>query len=100
MLSACGTADAVPAADEGGTSLARAFLAVGVPQVVASLWNVDDRTADRFFAVFYKSLLARPDPVGALREAHLSFLEGREEKHRAPWTWGAFEVVAAHALQP
>ena len=69
VLSACGTADAVPAADEGGTSLARAFLAVGVPQVVASLWNVDDRTADRFFAVFYKSLLARPDPVGALREA-------------------------------
>lgn len=48
MLSACSTADPAAAARGGASTLALAFLAAGVPSVIASLWRVDDSewTAD------------------------------------------------------
>ncbi len=93
VLSSCGTADASIAPEEGVTSLARAFLAAGVPRVVASLWNVDDGAAGRLFAAFYSDPRALSDPVDALRYAQLSLLDGTGDGS-APWDWGAFEIIA------
>ena len=41
VLAACDTGEEYIPGSEGATSLARAFLAAGVPTVVASLWSVD-----------------------------------------------------------
>jgi CHAT domain-containing protein/tetratricopeptide (TPR) repeat protein len=96
VLAACGTADPALGADEGVTSLARAFLAAGVPRVVASLWPVNDSRANRLFQAFYRHPQVAADPAGALRAAQISLLEGPEDRRLAPWEWGAFEVVATH----
>ncbi len=92
VLSACSTA-ALPRADsEGVTNLARAFLAAGVPSVVASLWEVDDRLTAKLSEAFHRSLLAYGDPASALRDAQLSLLHDSDEMTRSPRNWGAFEV--------
>src|SRR6185503_19154025 len=44
VLSGCSTSGGRLSATEGVSSLARAFFAAGVPQIVASLWEVNDET--------------------------------------------------------
>lgn len=100
VLSACSTAALPRAGSEGVTNLARAFLAAGVPSVVASLWEVDDRLTAKLSETFHRSLLAWDDPAGALREAQLSLLHDPDEMTRSPRTWGAFEVFGGSARKP
>jgi CHAT domain-containing protein/tetratricopeptide (TPR) repeat protein len=96
-LAACDTGSEYVPGSEGVTSLARAFLAAGVPTVVASLWNVDDRSTSRLFDAFHRNLLAGEDPVDALRNAQLGLLGSHEEKDSSPRGWGAFQVIGASA---
>lgn len=93
VLAACNSADLSLGSGDVAASLARAFLAAGVPRVVASLWAVDDTAAARLFQDFYLHPQARADPVGALRAAQISLLEAPEQPV-APWQWGAFQVIA------
>lgn len=96
-LAACDTGSEYMPGSEGVTSLARAFLAAGVPAVVASLWNVDDRSTSRLFDAFHRNLLAGEDPVDALRNAQLGLLRSRDGKDSSPRGWGAFQVIGASA---
>lgn len=100
VLSACSTAALPRAGSEGVTNLARAFLAAGVPSVVASLWEVDDRLTARLSETFHRSLLGHGDPATALREAQLALLHDPDEMTRSPRTWGAFEVFGGSARKP
>ncbi|HEX5720084.1 MAG TPA: CHAT domain-containing protein, partial [Thermoanaerobaculia bacterium] len=100
VLSACSTAALPRAGSEGVTNLARAFLAAGVPSVVASLWEVDDRLTAKLSEAFHRSLLAYDDPASALRDAQLSLLHDPDEMTRSPRTWGAFEVFGGSAQKP
>ena len=93
VLAACDTAGDVPVS-EGASSLARAFLAAGVPTVVASLWSVNDRTTARLFQVFHQRLRAGADPGTALRDAQLTLLRSPGPES-SPAAWGAFEVIGA-----
>jgi CHAT domain-containing protein len=96
-LAACDTGTEYVPGSEGVTSLARAFLAAGVPTVVASLWSVDDSATARLFEVFHHKLQAGVDPVDALRAAQLEMLRSRNKTDRSPWAWAAFEVIGASA---
>jgi len=96
-LAACDTGTEYVPGSEGVTSLARAFLAAGVPTVVASLWSVDDSATARLFEVFHHKLQAGVDPVDALRAAQLEMLRSRSKTDRSPWAWAAFEVIGASA---
>ena len=82
---------------EGVTSLARAFLAAGVPTVAASLWSVDDRPTAVLFDAFHRYLWNGEDPVDALRSAQLGMLRGGNPADRSPRAWAAFEVIGASA---
>jgi CHAT domain-containing protein len=97
VLAACDTGNEYVPGGEGVTSLARAFLAAGVPTVVASLWSVDDAATARLSDEFHKKLLAGSDPVDALREAQIGMLRGKNEKDKLPRAWAAFEVIGASA---
>ncbi|HKI05532.1 MAG TPA: CHAT domain-containing protein [Thermoanaerobaculia bacterium] len=97
VLAACDTGTEYVPGGEGVTSLARAFLAAGVPTVVASLWSVDDGATAHLFEAFHRNLRPGVDPVDALRAAQLEMLRSRNEKDRSPWTWAAFEVIGASA---
>jgi CHAT domain-containing protein len=97
ILAACETANEYIPGSEGVTSLARAFLAAGVPTVVASLWSVDDRSTADLFDAFHQRLSAGEDPVEALRNAQLAMLHGSKAADRPPRAWAAFEVIGASA---
>jgi tetratricopeptide (TPR) repeat protein len=71
-LSGCRTAGGYVFAGEGTLGLPRSFLAAGTRSVVASLWDVEDRAAERFMSHFYRELRAgrpRDRALQAAREA-------------------------------
>jgi CHAT domain-containing protein len=90
VLAGCSTADG-PMLSEGPLSFARAFLAVGVPGVVASLWQVDDRDASRLLQIFYQRLQQGDDAASSLRRAQLALLDS-SETIRPGGTWAAWEI--------
>jgi CHAT domain-containing protein len=90
VLAACRTAAGAVSRVEGALSLGRPFLAAGVPDVVASLWDIDDAVSRRFFVAFHRALLAEGDPVVALRKAQLALLRSDDASLAHPASWAAF----------
>ena len=97
VLAACDTGNEYVPEGEGVTSLARAFLAAGVPTVVASLWSVDDEATARLFEAFHTYYQESGDPVEALRKAQLKMLHSTNKNDKSPSAWAAFEVIGASA---
>ncbi len=91
VLAACGTAEGL-VAGEGVLSLARAWLATGVPTVIASLWQIDDQAAARFFHFFYQALRAGDGPSVALRQTQIKLLSAAGADVRTSSLWGAFQL--------
>jgi CHAT domain-containing protein len=93
-LSACQTAIAD---DKPGTdvmSLAAYFVTAGVPSVLVSLWNVDDRATGELMVKFYQALAAQGDPLHkgkALQAAQRALATRPETRH--PYLWAAFELI-------
>jgi CHAT domain-containing protein len=97
VLAACNSGREYVPGSEGVTSLARAFLAAGVPSVVASLRDVEDETTSRLFDAFHLNLRNGADPASALRAAQLVLLESGDEASRSPAAWAVFETIGASA---
>jgi CHAT domain-containing protein len=74
VLAACSSARGENLPREGSISVARAFLAAGVPSVVATLWPIDDAAAAEFFPRLHQQLAAGLSPAEALRETQLDCL--------------------------
>ncbi len=96
-LSACNTALAsgyftdVPAGDDF-VGLTRAFLFAGSPSVLASLWEVNDRSTLRLMRSFYGHL-AQTDKATALAQAQRELgRQGGRFSH--PYYWGPFVLVS------
>ena len=93
VLAACGTAVGPIKKGEGAIGLARPFLARGVPAVVATLWDVDDRASRLLFQTFYQALHGGESPVRALRAAQLDLLRRQDPGLHAPRAWAAFTAI-------
>jgi CHAT domain-containing protein len=95
-LSACDTAlgsgyfAAVPAGEEF-VGLTRAFLFAGSPSVLATLWQVNDRSTLDFMRSFYRLLDARGAP-GALAEAQRQMIHSGG-RYGHPYFWAPFVLV-------
>jgi CHAT domain-containing protein len=92
VLSACesGVGD-VRAGDEV-VGLARGFLAAGAQKLVASLWNVHDRSAAELMGNFYNVLQgeeAAMQPAAALRSAQLIAVTAGQH----PYFWAPFFAI-------
>lgn len=73
VLSACETNVGEVAGGEGVFSLQRAFHVAGARNVVASLWNVDDKATAALMRLFYYNLWKKKQtPIYALRSAQLA----------------------------
>jgi CHAT domain-containing protein len=73
VLSACETGLGKLTGGEGVMGLQRAFHLAGCPNVVASLWRVNDEATAALMAVFYDRLWHRGEPpIEALRQAQLT----------------------------
>ena len=99
VLAACSTAAGAVSRGEGVVSVARPFLAGGVPLVVASQWDVDDRATERLTLAFHRALAKSGDPVQALQVAQLALLRSGDAVQALPESWGAFVAVGTAARE-
>ena len=91
VLSACQTALGRDVSGEGLIGLTRGFLYAGARRVVASLWQIDDRTSAELMRQFYEGMLVRGDrPAAALRSAQLAMWKTRGWE--TPYYWAAFTL--------
>ena len=89
VLSACRTGRGRIGRGEGVHGLVRAFLRTGVPAVVATLWDVDDREAVALMRTFYRGLSEGATTGEALREA-----KRVARQHGAPASaWAAYVLI-------
>jgi CHAT domain-containing protein/Tfp pilus assembly protein PilF len=91
VLSACQTALGKEIKGEGLVGLTRGFMYAGVPRVVASLWQVEDRASAELMKRFYQRMLGQGlRPAAALRAAQVSMQN--DNRWRAPHYWAAFTI--------
>ncbi|HTK32077.1 MAG TPA: CHAT domain-containing protein [Candidatus Saccharimonadaceae bacterium] len=98
VLSSCQSAGGEPLTGEGVAGLAGAFLAAGVPAVVATLWPVEDAASERLAAAFYASLAGGATAAEALRDAQ-NALAARRETH-APFYWAGYVLIGDGGVRP
>ena len=97
-LSACETAlgsgyfSEFPAGDDF-VGLTRAFLSAGSSEVLASLWQVNDRSTLEFMQSFYRDL-GKSGEAAALRNAQLAMLRAGG-RYAHPYFWAPFVLVGA-----
>jgi CHAT domain-containing protein/tetratricopeptide (TPR) repeat protein len=105
VLSACDTALG-PMTGDGVIGFTRAFLYAGARSVIATEWNVPDRTGYELMRRFYRFRRVNSDPSEALRRAQISVLaalrqgtmrvgEGGEQValRENPLYWAGFVLV-------
>ena len=92
VLSACETGTGRLQGQEGIMNLARAFLTAGAKSVVASLWDVEDRSTATLMEGFYQHLAKGESIAVALRSSQVEFIETYGEK-ASPKLWAGFEVI-------
>lgn len=90
ILAACGTANGEIRATEGAISVARSFLAAGVPSVIATLWPVDDAPAASFFVALHRRLAKGMPAAEALQATQVEWI--RRDK-RSPAIWAAVQII-------
>jgi len=90
-LSGCRSAGARIYAGEGLVGLAWAFMEAGAKNVIAGLWDVDDRSTAELASHLYAGLAHNADPADALRAAKLELLHTRGVS-RKPYYWAPFEL--------
>ena len=83
---------------EGLTGFSWAFLSAGARNVVAGLWDVDDRATTLLMKDFYDELSSGLSPVSALRRAKLNLM-ARGGINRKPRYWAAFETFTKALYQ-
>jgi CHAT domain-containing protein len=98
VLSACQTNTGRYYNGEGMVGTARAFLAAGVPVVVASQWLVDSEATAKLMIAFHRHRQQKKlSAPAALRQAQLEMLDGPDELHRQPYYWAAFLSLGGYA---
>lgn len=96
VLSACQTS-AGRTTLEGVLSLARAFMAAGVPCVVASLWKVDDDATFDLMDCFYTELWNGTGVASALQRATLDCM--KKYGSESVQYWAPFNVLGVPSLR-
>ena len=88
VLSGCSTGFG-PVSSEGIAGLVRGFIYAGTPTVVASLWDVGDRSTGVLMDAFYRAMAGGASKAAALRTAQLA--TRRQFPH--PAQWAAFQLT-------
>jgi len=91
VLSSCESAGGGIMSGEGVTGLSSAFLAAGVPAVIATLWPVDDAVAERLMERFYSALAEGRGAGAALAQAQADIRD--DPATAAPFYWAGFILI-------
>jgi CHAT domain-containing protein len=90
VLSACNTGGGKINKGEGIMSLARGFIYAGVPSIVMTLWNVQDKSGSDIMSLFYEYLDEGMTKDVALQKAKLTYLSQSTQLHAHPYFWAAY----------
>ncbi len=93
VLSSCKSGLGKLILGEGFLSLSRGFLYSGVPNIVFSLWDVQDEQTKDLMIQFYKNILDGKSYTEALRKAKLALI--KNPKTASPKYWGAWLLVGS-----
>ncbi len=88
-LSGCGTGLGVVEGGDELIGLTRGLLYAGARSVLATLWDVNDRSTAEFMTAFYRRLASAPHRGAALRDAMLEL----RERHPHPYYWAPFVLT-------
>jgi len=90
MLAACSTGGAADEDDDPSSVMARSFLLMGVPEVIASRWDVNSRATSVLVAAFYREIAKGAKPQDALASAIQELR--RQPAYAHPYYWAAFDL--------
>lgn len=90
-ISACRSAGARTYAGEGLVGFAWAFLRAGARNVIAGLWDVNDRSTEELMSQLYAGIARGSSPAESLRAAKLSFIHAGGS-YAKPFYWAPFQV--------
>jgi len=94
ILSACETGSGKLLKGEGLISIGRAFKYAGCPNLVMSLWKINDRSASEIMKKFCQNLKRGDRTDAALRKAKLYYLDHTGNDRRThPFYWSAFIMI-------
>lgn len=86
VLSACKTALGKNVKGEGVFSLARSFSALGIPSLITTLWNVDEKATYEITELFYQNLSEGLPKDLALQKAKQTFINANN-RNILPTLW-------------
>ena len=92
VMSACKTALGLSSTGTEIMGLNRAFLYAGSPSVVATLWNIEDKSTAVFMETFYKNLKNNEDIADSLKNTQLDMIHRGYE----PYDWAAFILTGKY----
>lgn len=94
VLSACETGFEIYNKSEGAIGIARTFLALGTPMVIASQWEVDSEATKDLMIAFHRNRKEKGmSSIESLRQAQL---EMRGSKKEAAFYWAAFTLFGGY----
>lgn len=97
VLSACQSGVERYYNGEGLIGMSRVFIAEGVPQVVASLWQADSYATSEMMVRFHQYRKRDGMPTAAaLRQAQLDLLSDSGRTNREPYFWAPFVTIGSH----
>ena len=97
VLSGCETSMGEQLWAEGPIGIARAFQYSGVPNVVSTLWKIDDAASTQLVEAFYRSLATGQSVPAALRLAQLEMMQNAAYRH--PYYWAAYQSLGNWSLR-
>jgi len=92
VLSSCESGHGELLGGEGMLGLNRAFVFAGTPNVMYSLWKVNDKITAQFMLDFFHQILVKQATYSeAVRRAKLKLLNTEESS--LPMYWMAFQLI-------
>lgn len=93
VLSGCSTGDGKLMKGEGVMSLSSGFQYAGIPAIVMSLWEVNDRFGSLVIQKFYTNLANGIDKKQALYQAKLDVLKQGNALYAHPYYWAGLTLM-------
>ncbi len=100
ILSACETGTGKLFEGEGIASIARGFSYAGAESLIATRWNINDKTTSLLMGMFLGNINAGMTKDDALQTAILSYIDTQNHHYAHPFYWSSFMAIGNMATVP
>ncbi len=93
ILSACETATGKLWEGEGIASIARGFSYAGAESLIATRWNINDKTTSQLMGIFLQNIRKGMLKDDALQEAMIRYINSQNHPNAHPFYWASFMAI-------